>query len=169
MFRTRKCRMRSYRRLPSRHRRRRRKRSLPNRIEKVKLEEQAKVAMQNEKSKLEEEVKVATQKKKARELEQVKVATQKKKANLELGANIAMQKKKVRELEQVKVVMENKKAREEDEVNLARKVSEEEDSKANHDGISTQHELDSSSTESSNGGSESAFSPDQSGDEYPGK
>jgi hypothetical protein len=76
--------------------------------------------------------------------------------------------KKERELEQVKIALQEKKDREEEESKIAIKVAEEEES-AKNDGLSTQPEFDSSSTESSKGGSESAFSPYQSEDEDPGK
>jgi hypothetical protein len=68
---------------------------------------------------------------------------------------------KKRELEQVKITLQERKEREEEESKNATNISEEEQAAKN--------EFDSSSTESSKGGNESAFSPDQSKDEDSGK
>jgi hypothetical protein len=64
--------------------------------------------------------------------------------------------------------LQEKKEREEEESKIAMKVVEEEEAVKN-DGLSTQPEFDSSLTESSKGGSESALSPEQSEDKDPGK
>jgi hypothetical protein len=60
-------------------------------------------------------------------------------------------------LEKVKIALQEKKEFEEEESKFATKVAEEEKSAKN--------EFDYSSTESSKGGNDSAFSPDQSEDE----
>jgi hypothetical protein len=64
--------------------------------------------------------------------------------------------RKKHELEQVNIALQEKKEREEEESNIAMKVAEEEEAAKN--------ELDSSSTKSSKGGNESAFSLSQSED-----
>jgi hypothetical protein len=90
------------------------------------------------------------------------------KAKLE-AHKVARKKKKVCELEKVKIALQEKKAREDEEAKIAMKITEEEKAEVKNYGLSTQPELDSSSTESSKGGSESALSPEQSEDKDPGK
>jgi hypothetical protein len=74
---------------------------------------------------------------------------------------IAGNRRKKRELEQVKIDLQEKKEMEEEQSSNATKVAEEEEAAKN--------EFDYSSTESSKGGNESAFSLDQSEKEYSGK